>query len=226
MLALKGEAWYHADMKHIFLTLLLALPLSLGAQELIIVENQETRVDDPQTYRAYYGELTGSPHTFTFNVPGDGYTVKAVVLAPDTPEVKTDIVAEMISDKNPDESFARVDGSMIEWQRFFDTSGRDSYLAGPVLETTLEIGSYRIQVSSPDNQGSYVLVFEGRDGFSLGQVLSRFGALPTIKAEFFGKSALEAYTTPLLLWPVVTTLLILAAVIILLIVYRRMRPSA
>ncbi len=212
-------------MKHIFLALLLVLPLSLSAQELIIVENAETRVSNPQVYRAYYGELTGSPHVFTFNVPSDGYTVKAVVLAPDTEDVSTDIVAEMISDKNPGESFARVDGGMIEWQRFFDTSGRDSYLAGPVLENTVTTGSYRIQVSSPDNQGAYVLVFEGEDGFLLGQVISRFGALPTIKSEFFGKSALEAYTTPLLLWPVVTTLLLLASVIILLIVYRRMRPE-
>ena len=73
--------------------------------------------------------------------------------------------------------------------------------------------------------GSYVLVFEGEDGFSLGQIFSRFGALPTIKSEFFGKSALSAYTTPLLLWPVVTTLIILALVIILLIAYRRMRSA-
>lgn len=201
-------------------------PFLSGAQELTVVSSPETRVDDPQNYRAYYGELTGAPHVFTFNVPEDSYTVKAVVLTPDTDAASTDIVAEMISDKSPDESFARVDGGMIEWQRFFDTSGRDSYLAGPTLETTLTTGSYRIQVSSSDNQGPYVLVFEGESGFSLGQVLSRFGALPTIKSEFFGKSALEAYTTPLLLWPVVTTLVLLAAVIVLLIIYRRMNQGA
>lgn len=213
-------------MKHYIIALILALPLSLGAQELTIVDSAETRVQDAQQYRAYYGELTGAPHVFTFNVPSDSYTVKAIVLTPDTADVGTDVVAEMISDKNPGESFARVDGGMIEWQRFFDTSGRDSYLAGPMLEATLTTGSYRIQVSSPDNMGPYVLVFEGEDGFSLGQIFSRFGALPTIKSEFFGKSALEAYTTPLLLWPVVTTLIMLAVVIILLIVYRRMRPEA
>lgn len=212
-------------MKHIFLALLIVLPFSLGAQELIIVRDVETRVSDPQAYSAYYGELTGAPHVFTFNVPSNSYTVKAIVLAPDTADVGTDVVAEMISDKDPGKSFARVDGGMIEWQRFFDTSGRDSYLAGPVLEATLETGSYRVQVSSPDNKGAYVLVFEGEDGFSLGQIFSRFGALPTIKSDFFGKSALEAYTTPLLLWPVVTTLVLFALVIVLLIAYRRMRSA-
>lgn len=213
-------------MKHIFLALLLVLPLSSSAQELIIVKSAETRVSDPQAYSAYYGELSGEPHVFTFNVPNNSYTVKAIVLAPDTEDVGTDIVAEMISDKDPGKSFARVDGGMIEWQRFFDTSGRDSYLAGPVLEASLETGSYRVQVSSPDNKGAYVLVFEGEDGFSLGQIFSRFGALPTIKADFFGKSALSAYTTPLLLWPVVTTLVLLALVIVLMIAYRRMRSNA
>lgn len=194
------------------------LPVFVSAQQLRIVDGQ-TAID-PTAYRAYYGKLTGEPHIFTFTTTEET-PVMFVLAVPDVPEVKTDVSATLTDAAHPDGLFLTADGGMVEWQRFFDTAGRDSYLAGPTLETSVPPGEYRIQISNAADDASYVLIVSGKDSFSLLETFHRYGTLPSIKSQFFGKSAAEAYLTPLLLWPIFAVLILAALVVFILIIVRR-----
>lgn len=212
-------------LRTLLFAFLIALP-SLGiAQELRLVDSNQTTIDT-NVYRAYYGTLSGEPHVFSFSASSDVFPVKAFILVPDIEGVRTDISAAMFSKVHPEDPFITIDGSAIEWQRFYDTAGRDTYLAGPVLEATIPKGDYEIRIWSSNNDSQYVLIVQGSDALSLEQITSRFNTLPTIKSEFFGKSASEAYLTPLLLWPIFSILVLLGVVLLLIIILRRMSASS
>jgi len=198
------------------------MPLAASAQQLRVVDgNATTTIDDPGVYRAYYGKLSGEPHVYTFRAEGDIVPVKFVILVPDIPGAKTDIVAGLVDELQPEEPFTVADGTLVEWTRFFDTAGRDSYLAGPTLEGTVPGGNYQVRVWSSNNDSPYVLVVSGEEKFSVGETLRRYGTLPTIKSEFFGKPGIEAYFSPLLLWPILGVLILAALIIFIVIVYLR-----
>lgn len=201
--------------------LFLVLPLAASAQQLRIVDSPSTGID-PTTYRAYYGKLTGEPHSFTFSV-SEETPVKFVLLVPDVEDATTQISATLVDAKDPQGIFIPGDGTLTEWQRFFDTAGRDSYLAGPTLEGDLPPGEYRVQVSSASDDAQYVLVVSGDSSFSLIETFRRYGTVPAIKSDFFGKSSAEAYLTPLLLWPIFGVLILAALAIFGLMTYRRFR---
>src|SRR3989344_6442772 len=80
------------------------------AQQLRVVEgNATTTIDDPGVYRAYYGKLSGEPHVYTFRAEGDIVPVKFVILVPDIPGAKTDIVAVLVDELQPEEPFTVAD---------------------------------------------------------------------------------------------------------------------
>lgn len=203
------------------------LPALALSQELHIVETATTALGDPTVYRAYYGKLTGEPHVFTFSTTRELTHVKAMLLVPDTSSAKTDVSAAFIDTLHPEDPFVVGDGATVEWQRFFDTAGRESYLAGPVVEATVPPGSYEIRVWSSNNDSPYVLVMEGEEGLSLSELWSRFSAGPTVKSEFFGKSAFVAFMTPLLLWPLLGVLVCAGGIffIVILVLRQRSRSS-
>lgn len=203
--------------------LMLVSPVSFAAaQQLRLVDgNATTMIEDPGTYRAYYGKLSGEPHIYTFKADADIVPVKVVILVPDIVGAKTDISVALIDERHPENPFAVADGSSIEWTRFFDTAGRDSYLAGPMLEATVPRGTYQIRVWSSNNDSPYVLVVSGKEKFSIGETLHRYATLPSIKSQFFGKSAVQAYLTPLLLWPILGVLIVAGLIVFLLIILRR-----
>ncbi len=218
-------------MKNIHLILVALIFLSVPAafsfaQQLRIVEGDATTtISEPAVYRAYYGKLSGEPHVYTFTAPGDIFPIKLVVLQPDVAAAKTDVSVALIDELHPEAPFAVADGSVVEWTRFFDTTGRDSYLAGPSLEATVPSGHYQIRVWSSNNDSPYVLIVEGKQPFSLGEVLRRFSVVPAIKSDFFGKPAYQAYLTPLLLWPILSVLIVLGLVLFITIVFFRRRAD-
>jgi len=220
---------YHPSLASGFRTLIIPfvlaalLPVIVSAQQLRLVDDQ-TAID-PTAYRAYYGKLTGEPQVFTFTI-SEETPVMFVLAVPDVPGAKTDISATLTDAAHPGGLFLTADGGLVEWQRFFDTAGRDSYLAGPTLETNLPPGEYRIQVSNAADDASYVLIVSGKDSFSLLETFHRYGTLPAIKSEFFGKSAAEAYLTPLLLWPIFAVLILAALILFILLIIRRRATQA
>jgi hypothetical protein len=56
-----------------------------------------------------------------------------------------------------------------------------------------DAGSYEIHVSSPDNQGKYVLAVGAVEAFPLPELIKTYAVLPRLKSEFFEKSPFSAY---------------------------------
>lgn len=200
--------------------LALSLPAFSLAQQLRITEGARTSIEDVGTYRAYYGLLGGEPHVYSFAVDAET-PVSFVVLVPDTSDAKTDISIALSANQNAETPLSRVDGGLLEWTRFFDTAGRDSYLAGPAIQATVPAGEYEVRITNPETTGRYVLVVGSDEVFSFSESLRRYATLPTIKTEFFQKSAMHAYVTPLLLWPIFGFLSVIGLALFAFIVYRR-----
>ncbi|HWO07385.1 MAG TPA: hypothetical protein VNM40_02265 [Candidatus Paceibacterota bacterium] len=196
-----------------------------AAQELRIVEGPSVTVDDPEAYRAYYGKLAGEEHVYHIE-SADPFRLSVVILTPNVEGARTDFSAAVYDKIDTDEPVIVLDGTVSEWQWFFDTAGRDEYLAGPVLRGGLPQGAYEVRVSNPDNQGAYVLVLGEDSWFSNSGLISRYSALPTIKTEFFGKPASQAYVTPLLMWPVIALLIVITIIVFALYIVRRRRAPA
>lgn len=203
----------------------LLIPFALFAQELRIVDTTPADIDNPETYRAYYGKLDGAPDVFRVNA-AEPFRLSIVVLVPDVADARTDFVARVVDTANRGTPVAGVDGTVSEWVSFFDTSGRDDYLAGPLFQGGVPAGSYEIEVSNADNQGAYVLLLGEESSFSIGEVLGRYSTLPDIKSDFFGKPAYQAFLAPLLLWPILAGLIILAIIVFTLYILRRRTPSS
>lgn len=204
----------------------LSIPFAVSlAQELRIVESSPTAIENPEAYRAYYGKLDGAPEVFTITVT-EPFRFSIVILTPDVQGARTDFTANVIDMANPDTPFAVVDGTVSEWIPFFDTTGRDDYLAGPLFQAGIAAGTYEIRVSNPDNEGAYVVLLGEESSFSLGEIFNRYGALPTIKSDFFGKPAYQAFLAPLLLWPIIAVLIVLAVIVFTIYLLRRRTPAA
>lgn len=195
----------------------------ISAQELYLVGGNQTTIN-PREYRAYYGKLSADSHVFSFETTTDT-PVSFVILVPDVDGVSTDITAALTNTAMQDSPLLLANGALMEWSRFFDTAGRDSYLAGPMLATELPQGSYEVRVSSLVEGTPYILVVSGEKTFSLSEIARRYAVLPTIKSEFFGKPGFHAYLTPLVLRPIFAVLLLLGGVLFILILIRRRTPG-
>ncbi|MFZ2555815.1 MAG: hypothetical protein WAZ27_00590 [Minisyncoccia bacterium] len=201
-------------------SLVCTAPAVSSAQQLRLTEGTQTTIEDVHTYRAYYGKLVGEEHTYAFSTAEEN-TVNFLVLVPDIAGAKTDIGISLFQKSDAARPLSNADGALMEWTQFFDTAGRDSYLAGPSLQATLPQGDYEVRITNPENSGSYVLIVGSKASFSIAETLRRYATLPNIKSDFFQKSAIEAYVTPLLLWPIFGSLIVVGFALFSLIVYRR-----
>lgn len=216
----------HIRALFIGIVLCTLLPAVSLAQELRLVEDSPTIIDDGEAYTAYYGKLSGEPHVLEIHAM-DPFRLSVIILTPNVEGKRTDFSATVFDGNKPDEPIIVLDGTASEWQWFFDTAGRDEYLAGPVLRGGLPAGVYNIHVSNPDNDGAYVIVLgEESSWFSPAGLVSRYTTLPTIKSDFFGKSGAEAFVTPLLMWPVISILAVITVLVFALYIIRRRRGLA
>lgn len=195
--------------------LILAIPFShADAQELRVLPNADTvHIDNPEKSVAYYGDLKGAPQTFTLN-SDEPFSLFMALIVPDVPGIATDLTAEVYDNQNADVPLTVLDGREVTWQGFTDTSGGDAYLAGPTFKATIPEGSYDVRISSPDNMGQFVLIVGEERGFSLSRIFKAYNALPQIKEQYFGKQRVEAFLTPLLMWPTIIILIILGLLIL------------
>lgn len=199
-------------------------PMLALSQELRLVSGSPTAIDDPEAYRAYYGKLDGQPDVYTIS-SDEPFRLSLRVLTPLLGDAHTDFSAVIYDMGQNELEVIALDGTISEWTPFFDSSGRDDYLAGPPLRGGLAPGNYEIRVSNPGNMGAYVLIVGEEGGFFPAGIVSRYSVLPTVKTDFFGKPRYEAYMTPLLLRPAIAGASILAALVFGAYILQRRRSS-
>jgi hypothetical protein len=197
-----------------------------------IVDKEMTIVKNPEISQAFYGELNGEPEYYKITSDKE-FELYLGVLVPDIEGIDKDISFTVYKDE---EVLWDFDGLNHEWTYFWEEFGGDGYYDGPELRSNpneeypkgvmADSGTYEVKVYSPDNEGKYVLAIGTIESFPLGEILNTIKTLPTLKSDFFGKSALSAFNNKIgmfIFGPVI--LLIMVAGIVMYVIRRYKRKK-
>lgn len=136
--------------------LLLALFVSVSAPSLAsahqprITNGETTQVVDPEISKAYYAELSGKPQTYVIQ-SDKAFDLYVSLTVPDIEGQRTDFFYYIYQDGNKIYPLTEFDGSAMEWTKFWEKFGHDSYLQAGEVQTQVPAGTYEIEVSNVDN---------------------------------------------------------------------------
>ena len=189
-------------MRILSLFLTLFLPLCVFASTSVIAEPQNQAVvlpiENSKDAQEFFGSLHDFPHTFSFEVK-DQQQFKAEIYAGDTDEQKNDV--SIIIVKQERRGVSEVGRTIITnqtWHAERDTLLAESFRTGGALTSDLKPGKYKLEVSSPNNEGIYRLVL-GTEKVHRGY-FANVRALFAVKA-LFGHSKFGALLSPLIYIP-------------------------
>lgn len=182
---------------------------------------QENAIIEVDASRWFFGELEGFPHTFvvTYTEP----TVLNVhILLPDIPSTKNNVSGLIVREpeqRGRVELIARMQSASAGWELYDEWTGGDTYRMGPSFSKELPPGTYRVEVSTPNNVEQYVLVYGDMYANDMQGYITRLKNIARVKV-FFGKSSWAIAESPYVYIPVVLCLL---ASVLLVVMRRRKR---
>ncbi len=192
---------------------LLIVPAVASAHVPVIVSQESIKdidtIEDPELSQAFYGELTGFPHTFEIRAK-EPFTLSLQILQPDIESSIRNISGIAIKDLGRGkrvEEVTRLHARDALWESEYEPWGGDRYLIGPSFKQELSEGIYRIEIHTPDNLEKYVLVVGSREEMTLGY-FELIGRLMEVK-EFFGKSKLRIVESPFVYVPLILSMLLI-----------------
>lgn len=156
--------------------------------------------DNIEIEREYYGELTGFPHLYEVTLKkSQRLVVTLYTPADEEPDTRLSGIVVKVESTGGVSEIGRLSAVGNEWESYKQPYSGEQFLKGPTLESELGQGTYRLEVNSPDNQGTYLLAvgFEEQESgyFELISEVSE------VKA-FLGHSPLSVVFTSLILAPV------------------------
>lgn len=160
-------------------------------------------IADPEYSQVFYGELVGFPHTFEIET-SEPFVLHAEILQPDISSSERNIsgiIIKELAGGGRVTEVARLSAKDASWEPFFEFFGGDTYLAGPSFEETVEAGTYRIEVSTPDNIGKYALSVGTEEVFAGVGPLELIRRIAGVKV-FFDKSQFRIVESPLVYVPI------------------------
>ncbi len=193
----------------LFLTACLFLPLVTFAYQSVIAEPSDARVvlpiADEGVSREFFGRLDDFPHTFEFEVK-DTMPYKAELFVVDDVLQKNDASIIIVkAERRGVSEVGRTSAKDSSWESVKSRMYAESFRSGGNLEGLLEPGWYKLEVSAPNNDGVYRLVW-GTDGVSRGY-FGNVRALFEVKA-FLNHSRFGAVFSPLIYVPLLLLLLL------------------
>ncbi len=159
-------------------------------------------IDDPSLSQAFYGKLTGYPHTYEIRSK-EPFELYVQILLPEIEGVSEELSGIVIKEtgfRGRVSEVARLLGRDASWESFYEPWGGDYYRKGGELTQQVEAGVYRIEVSTPDNNTPYVLVIgkqEDSGGVGYFEMIKRIAAVK----EFYGKSKFTVIQSPFVFGP-------------------------
>jgi hypothetical protein len=147
--------------------------------------------NDIETEAEYLGTLAGDPHMYEFTIGIESKLVLELVQL----DVATPVPFSLITVKQNNQNagvveVGRLRAKDITWEKTYDKGLALSLLQSQKFEADLKPGIYRVEVSTPDNFGSYMLTI-GNSRLSAGY-FENVGHVYTIQ-QFFGKSFLRIF---------------------------------
>jgi len=207
----------------IFLTLLFLMNYATAHQPRVVFERVNTEenpiiVKDPETSKAYYGELKESTDNYIIK-SDQPFTLYLNILVPYSMNYKEDFIVEARDYTNRE--ILTLNGEDYEWKLFHEPFGNDNYMQGPEARINLSEGIYYINVSSTDNRGKYSLAIGERETFPLNEIIKTFCTIPKIKTKFFGGTFISSFYNFMGLAMLITLLVIILIIAVLVKVFKK-----
>jgi hypothetical protein len=167
--------------------------------------NDFTPIEKPTISTAYYGNLQDFPHTYELELtePTKIYTE---LLVPGFVSATDRSVIIVKKERRGVTEVVRLNKKDEPWPSFYEFFGGDIYRRGPVYETQLEAGSYLLEVSTPDNEGKYVLVVGEKEYISPWDYFRLLGDIYDVKI-FMEKPGIMVLQSPFYFVPIGITLI-------------------
>lgn len=148
----------------------------------------------------YLGDLAGDPHMYEFSIGAKtNLVLKVSQLNADTP-IQFGLIAIKENNNNSGVTeVGRLKAKDIVWDKTRDSTLGLSLLGSQTLEAEIGPGTYRIEVSTPDNFGQYMLVV-GDEEVDPGY----FNTLSDIRLiqKAFGKSPFSMFVSSYVYYPI------------------------
>lgn len=127
-------------------------------------------IDQPAETYTLYGHLDGYSHVYLFTVADEIDFSAQVTTHPSVQNgTKTSLILVREERRGVDE-IGRVYGERSEWSDAYFPSVALATKNSEVLEATLVAGSYKLEVSAPDNSTPYRLLINGRPTMKVGEI--------------------------------------------------------
>ncbi len=170
-------------------------------EETVPTQYEVITIQNPEIEQLILGELTDAPEMFEIvsDVP---FTLTAEIRAiPNTsgatlPQLSGIIIRQ--KEIRGVEEVARLNSSDAPWTVQTDLDSGLVYQAGPYFSESVDAGTYRIEVSNPNNQGKYLLLIgnqQDQNGY--------FASLSDIKRvyTFYDLSTVRMVSSPYVYYP-------------------------
>ena len=161
--------------------------------------------DDMIQQQVVYSELLGFPDLYEFELAATSTIPVQVRAVDETAEVDFSLILVADEGNAGVREIFRLPARQSVWQLYTDTSTRMSYLVSEVLEPELAPGIYRLEVSTPDNEGRYSIIF-GEESSTVGY-FARFGEIRSIH-NFHGYGPLSMFRTAHVYMPILIVIVL------------------
>lgn len=175
-----------------FLSMLTLLADPVLGHQPRVVKGSEIAVVDAEISKAYYNKLSGKPHIYTIKT-NKSFDLYVGILVPDIDNLKKDVTADIYKS---DDLLATIGGESAKWELFFEPFGQSTYWDGGQYKAQAEAGTYRIIVSSTNNDTKYSLAVGEIEAFDTKEVVSVLNLVPELKRDFFEESPISFIKSP------------------------------
>lgn len=173
-------------------------------------------ISDTNPSQAFYDELKGGPRNYIIDKDSE-FDLYLNVLTPELVNgaARYSIAVYLQKDDGTEEQLSLLYGPTAEWKEYYESFSREYYMKGPELDKSFSAGKYRIEISSLDNIGKYVLVSGKTKIWEPMGLLSLYWKLPKLKMDFFQTSIWQLAFSPLMIAIVIVAGLILLLIAII-----------
>jgi hypothetical protein len=176
-----------------FFLSLVSWPLAALAHQPRIVETEKINVTKPEISKAYYGKISGEPHTYTIST-SSAIDLYVNVLVPFIEGPEKSVTVKIFKG---DQNLGNLSPDEEDWKEFFEPFGQSMYWQGPEFKIRADAGKYKILVQSREKNIRYVLAIGEIEAFDGIDSLKAILLIPELKKNFFEESPISFIFSPL-----------------------------
>ena len=167
--------------------------LEVCAHQPRLVDAEKINITNPEISKAYYGKLSGKPHTYIINT-SSAIDLYVNVLVPFIEGPGKNVTVKIFKGA---QNLGNLIPGKEDWETFFEPFGQSMYWKGPEFKQHTDAGKYKILVESNEKNIRYVLATGEIEAFDGKEGLRAILLIPELKKNFFEESPISFIFSPL-----------------------------